>query len=177
MRTLISRARSTSTQAAALALVALAAACGGSSSGGAPPASPAPQSSSTAATPAATAPADPAAAKAEITTNWEKFLSSSTSSAVARSLLEKGTSLGPALKKAAQEDKATGGARSARVTKITFTSATQANVNYILKAAGTTLNAAGVAVLEGGTWKVSDITFCTLVVLGNNQRPVKGCPS
>jgi len=95
----------------------------------------------------------------------------------AKTLLQQGDSLGPALKKAAQEDKATGGTRSAKVTKITFTSPTQANVNYLLKAAGRTLNAAGIAVLEDGTWKVSDITFCTLVVLGNGSRPVKGCAS
>lgn len=167
-------------RALALALVAVAmAACGGGSSGGsAPPASQAP-SSETSTTPAATAtaPADPAAAKAEITTAWETFLSSKTSSADAVALLENGDQLGQALKKAQQEDKATGGNRSATVKKITFTSPTAATVNYILHAAGQVLNSAGTAVLQDGKWKVSEVTFCTLVVLGNNEKPVKGCPS
>jgi hypothetical protein len=125
----------------------------------------------------ATAPADPTAAKAEITTAWETFLSSNTKSAAAVALLENGDQLGQALKKARQEDKATGGKRSAHVKKITFTSATNATVNYILHAAGQVLNSAGTAVLQDGKWKVSEVTFCTLVVLGNGEKPVKGCAS
>jgi hypothetical protein len=170
----------TSLRVAGLAFVAVtAAACGGSSSGGGGTQPSTAPSSVTSTTPAATAtaPADPAAAKAEITKNWEKFLSSGTSSTVATALLEDGDQLGPALSKAQQEDKTTGGNRSAKVKKITFTSATTANVNYILHAAGTTLNSAGTAVLQNGVWKVTTVTFCTLVVLGNGERPVKGCPS
>ena len=166
-------------RAAALALVAVTmAACGGSSSGGGTPSSPAPGGGAST-TPAAlgTAPADPTAAKAEITTAWETFLSSDTKSADAVALLENGDQLGAALKKAHQEDKATGGKRSAQVKKITFTSPTNATVNYILHAAGQVLNSAGTAVLQGGKWKVSEVTFCTLVVLGNGEKPVKGCPS
>jgi hypothetical protein len=125
----------------------------------------------------ATAPADPTAAKAEITTAWETFLSSNTKSAAAVALLENGDQLGQALKKARQEDKATGGKRSAHVKKITFTSATNATVNYILHAAGQVLNSAGTAVLQDGKWKVSEVTLCTLVVLGNGEEPVKGCAS
>jgi len=165
-------------RAAALALVAITlSACGGSSSGGnSGPSQPAGGTSSTPAA-AATAPANPTAAKAEITTAWETFLSSNTKPADAVALLENGDQLGQALKKARQEDKATGGKRSAKVTKITFTSATTADVRYILHAAGQTLNSAGTAVLQDGKWKVTVVTFCTLVVLGNGSRPVKGCPS
>jgi hypothetical protein len=166
--------------AAGLAVVALTvAACGSSSSGGGttpPSSSPTSQPSATPAA-AATAPADEAAARAEITKNWTTFFNSNTPNTKSKMLLENGTNLGPALRKAVQEDKATGGTRSANVKKITFTSPTQANVTYGLHAAGRILNASGIAVLQGGTWKVSDVTFCTLVVLGNNERPVKGCPS
>jgi hypothetical protein len=163
---------------AALALVAVvAAACGGSSSGGTTPTTTTTQSSAPSAAPEATAPADPTSAKAEITKNWETFFSSATGSSAAVALLENGAQLGPALKKAQQEDKATGGNRSAKVKKITFTSPTQANVNYILHAGGTTLNAAGESVLQDGAWKVSEVTFCTLVILGNGQKPVQSCPS
>jgi hypothetical protein len=166
-------------RAVALALIAATVtACGGSSSGGNPSTGQTP-SGGTSSTPAAvaTAPADEAAAKAEITTTWQTFLSSNTKPADAVALLENGDQLGAALKKARQEDRATGGKRSAKVTKITFTSATNANVNYVLHAAGQVLNAAGTAVLQDGTWKVSEVTFCTLVVLGNGSRPVQGCPS
>ena len=168
----------TSLRLSALALVAVTAtACGGSSSGGSTPSqTPAAGTSSTPAA-AATAPADEAAAKAEITTAWETFLSSDTKPADAVALLENGDQLGAALKKARQEDKATGGKRFAKVTKITFTSPTNANVAYKLHAAGRVLNAAGTAVLQDGKWKVSEVTFCTLVVLGNGERPVQGCAS
>jgi len=164
------------TVAPVVLLAALAAACGGGSTK--PAASSSSVPASTAPTTAtATAPADVAAAKAEITANWETFLRSGTPQAKAVTLLENGTSMGAALRKAQQEDKATGGARSAKVVSIEFTSPTEANVNYKLHAAGTVLNSSGQAVLQDGVWKVSETTFCTLVVLGNGSRPVKGCPS
>jgi hypothetical protein len=156
-----------------LLLGMLAAACGGGSTKPAasvnPPASSAPPAA------LATAPADVAAAKAEITKNWETFLRSGTPRATAVKLLEKGTTLGAALAKATEEDKATGGKRSAKVSSIVFTSPTAASVAYKLHAAGTVLNSSGVAVFEDGVWKISQVTFCTLVLLGNNERPVKGC--
>ena len=154
----------------------LAAGCGGGDSDGA--ADPAP-SDTTSTTPAAvaTGPSDEAAAKAEITRNWETFLKSGTPKATAVGLLENGDQLGAALKKAAEEDAATGGERSANVKTIMFTSPTRANVTYKLPAAGQVLNSAGEAVLQDGVWKVSAATFCTLVVLGNGSRPVTGCPS
>jgi hypothetical protein len=160
---------------APLGLVVLLAGCGGGSS--APAANTTtPPVTSTSGAPTGNAPADPAAAKTAITHTWETFFSSSTPSSVAAGLLENGDSLGPALKKAKQEDKATGGNRSARVKKITFSSPTQATVNYHLKVGTITLNSAGAAVLQDGTWKVSQTTFCTLVELGNNQKHVASCP-
>jgi hypothetical protein len=158
----------------ALAAAILATACGGSSNSSSTSSNP-PPSSTPPTTSTATAPADVTAAKAEITKNWQTFLHSGTPKATAVALLQKGDTLGPALKKAAAEDKATGGARSAKVVSIEFTSPTAANVNYKLHAAGTVLNSSGTAVLENGVWKVSDVTFCTLVILGNGSRPVKGC--
>ena len=113
--------------------------------------------------------------QAKVTANWEKFFSSATAAAAAKALLENGDQLGPALKKAQQEDKSSGGTRSAKVTKITFTSATNARVDYKLHVGQTNLNSAGMAVLQDGIWKVSKVTFCTLVELGNGQRPVASC--
>ena len=158
----------------ALILLAGVTACGGGSTKPtAETGTPTAQSTTPAST--STAPADEVAAKAAITTTWTVFFSSKTPNAVAAKLLEDGDTLGPALTKAKAEDKATGGTRSARVILITFTSPTEANVNYHLKVGGTELNSAGTAVLQDGRWKVSKTTFCTLVELGNNQQPVKSC--
>ena len=166
-------------RAAALALVALlAAACGGSSSGGGTPPSSAP-SSQTSTTPsaAATAPADPAAARAEIKKVWVKFFNSSTNQTVAKGLLEDGDQLGAALKLAKKEDRQTHLDRRAKVKVIKFFDATTANVTWVLYNGTTPLlnNASGQAKLVGSDWKVSKLTFCTLVTLGNNQISPTGC--
>ena len=171
--------QTSSVKAAALALVAvLAAACGGSSSGGGTTPSSAP-TSGTSATPSATAtaPADPAAAKAEITQVWVKFFNSSTNQYVAKGLLEDGDQLGAALKLAQKEDKQTNLDRRAKVKLIKFFDATTANVTWILYNGTTKVldNASGQAKLVDGHWKVSKLTFCTLVTLGNNQVAPKGC--
>jgi hypothetical protein len=170
----------TSLKAVGLALVAaLAAACGGSSSGGnTPPPSTAP-TSGTSSTPAAAAnaPGDPAAAKAEITQVWVKFFNSSTGQSVAKGLLEDGDNLGAALKLAQKEDKQTNLDRRAAVKFIKFFDATTANVTWILYNGTTKVldNASGQAKFVDGQWKVSKLTFCTLVTLGNNQVAPKGC--
>src|SRR3954453_16592430 len=98
-------------------LAALAAGCGGSG-GSKPAAQESPAAAGTTPSAAGTAPADVTAAKAGITKNWETFLHSGTPQAVAIKLLENGDNLGPALKKATAEDKATGGARTAVVKSI-----------------------------------------------------------
>jgi hypothetical protein len=66
---------------------------------------------------------------------------------------------------------------SVTVTAVDFTSATTANVTYNLCQSGTPAlpNAKGQAVLENGTWKVSDTTLCALVTLSNNGKAVPGC--
>jgi hypothetical protein len=168
-------------KAAALALVAvLAAACGGGSSGGGGTTQPSSApSSETSTTPAASAnaPADPAAAKAEIERVWVKFFNSSTNQGVAKGLLEDGDNLGAALKLAQKEDKQTNLDRRAKVKLIKFFDATTANVTWILYNGTTKVldNASGQAKLVDGQWKVSKLTFCTLVTLGNNQVAPKGC--
>jgi hypothetical protein len=163
--------------ALATAVVTLAG-CGGSgSSPTTTPTTPAAGGGGTASTPTSNQPADPEGAKAQITTTWTTFFNSKTPSAAAIGLLQDGSSLGKALAKAMKEDKANGGNRSAKVKKIEFTSPTQANVTYLLHAGGTTLNSSGVAVQANGKWLVSRITFCTLVVLGNGEKPVAGCGS
>lgn len=167
-------------RAAALVLVAvLAAACGGGSSGGASNQPSNEPSSASSTTPAAvaSAPADPAAAKAEIKKVWVKFFNSSTPPAEAKALLEDGDNLDAALKLAQKEDRQTNLDRRAKVKLIKFFDATTANVTWILFNKSTKLldNASGQAKFVDGQWKVSKLTFCTLVTLGNNQVAPKGC--
>lgn len=172
--------QTSSMKAAALILVAVfAAACGGGSSGGAaaqPSDEPSSASSTTPAA-AATAPADPGAAKAEIKRVWVKFFNSSTNQTVAKGLLEDGDNLGAALKLAQKEDKQTNLDRRAKVKIIKFFDATTANVTWVLYNGTTPVldNASGQAKFVDGQWKVSKLTFCTLVTLGNNQVAPKGC--
>jgi hypothetical protein len=68
---------------------------------------------------------------------------------------------------------------SAKVTKVTVTSPTQAKVTYSILLAGTPVlpNQSGVAVLEGGTWKVGDASFCALLTLENSGKPMAVCKS
>ena len=157
----------------ALAAV-LATACGGSSSSPSAGSSNPPSNSPSA---AATAPANPAAAKAEITLAWKTFFNSGTPTAIAKSLLEDGDSLGPALRIAQQEDRASKLDRKAKVKLISFLNANTANVTWVLLNGTTPLlaNASGQSVYVDGKWKVSKTTFCTLVMLGANGKPVPGC--
>ncbi len=151
-------------------------ACGGSSSPTPAASTPAGETSSSAAA-AATAPADPAAAKTEIKTVWTTFFNSSTAQADAAAILEDGDQLGTALKVAAREDRETKLDRRAKVKLIRFISPTKATVTWTLLNGTTPVldNASGEAVLVDGQWKVSKVTFCTLVELGNNNKPVPGC--
>ena len=172
--------QTSSLKAAALILVAVfAAACGGGSSGGATAQPSDEPSSASSTTPAAvaTAPADPAGARAEIKKVWVKFFNSSTNQTVAKGLLEDGDNLGAALKLAQKEDKQTNLDRRAKVKIIKFFDATTANVTWVLYNGTTPVldNASGQAKFVDGQWKVSKLTFCTLVTLGNNQVAPKGC--
>jgi hypothetical protein len=169
----------TSLRACLLALaVALGlTACGGSSSGGGTAPSTSPSATATTTASPGGQPADPAAAKAEITRVWEKFFNSSTKGGAAASLLEDGDQLGAALKLAAKEDRQTKLDRRAKVKSISFFDASTANVTWTLLNKTTPVldNASGQAKLINGHWLVSKLTFCTLVELGNNGKPVPGC--
>jgi hypothetical protein len=158
---------------------ALATGCGGSSGSTPGPAdtTPAAVTSTTPASSGGTAPDNPTAAKTEITTMWETFFHTGTARSEAVSLLEDGSSLGAALTVAEQEDTDAGLTRRAKVKLINFTSPTQATVTWILYNKKTPLlnNASGVAVLVDGHWKVSKLTFCTLLSLGANGKDVPGC--
>jgi hypothetical protein len=155
-------------------------ACGGSSGGTTPGASNTPSTpaaSSTTPAPAETAPADAAGATTEIKTNWTKFFNYKTPRPQQIALLENGDQLGPAIAFAANLQKKQHLKELVKVHTVAFTSPTQANVGYALYNGTKVLlpTAGGVALLVNGKWKVSKATFCTLVTLGNGNKPVPSC--
>jgi hypothetical protein len=165
----------------ALALSAsfVLAGCGGGSSSGGGGATTAPSTAaSPTSQPQATNAASKAAATADIKTTWSTFFLSGTPVSTAVGLLENGSTLGPAIKIAGRIAKKDKTKESAVVSKVTFTGPTNANVVYNLLGNGKPLlaNADGKAVLQDGTWRVAQDTFCTLVGLGASTVGLKKIP-
>jgi hypothetical protein len=146
-----------------------AAACGSSGSSSSSTPGPGASSSSAPSTPAPSSASPTAAtggnAVAAITANWVAFFDPKTPVAKRVSLLQDGQMFNAAIAASARFPGAS--TSSAKVTKVTLTSATQAKVTYSILLAGTPVlpNQAGVAVLEGGTWKVGVASFCGLLSL------------
>ena len=148
---------------ALIALAVTTTACGSSS----------PSSSSTsppAATSAATSPAAGGNAVAEITTNWEAFFSAKTPVSQRVSLLQDGSQFASVI--SAQAGGGLASQASAKVTKVTVTSPTEATVKYDILLNGTPAltNQTGTAVQENGTWKVGVTSFCGLLTLENSGK-------
>ncbi|WP_052434730.1 hypothetical protein [Streptacidiphilus melanogenes] len=120
-------------------------------------------------------PSDTAAAGKSVAENFTKFFSPSTPGTEKVTLLQNGQHLTAVLQGFAGNPLAS--KASVTVTAVEFTSPTMATVTYNLCQSGTPAlpNAKGTAVLENGTWKVSDTTLCSLVTLSNNGKPVAGC--
>ena len=146
------------------ALIVLAlttAACGGGSS---------PSSSHTSTPPPAATSAGGGNAVAEITTNWEAFFSAKTPVPQRVSLLQDGSQFQSVIQ--AQAGGGLASQASAKVTKVTVTSPTQATVKYDILLNGTPAltNQTGTAVLDNGTWKVGVTSFCGLLALENGGK-------
>jgi hypothetical protein len=153
------------------------AACG--SSGSSSSSTPSPSASSTSASSSASpsAAASGGNAVAEITANWTAFFDPTTPLAKRISILQNGQVFSAAIQGSSRFPGAS--TASAKVTKVTVTSPTQAKVTYSILLAGTPVlpNQSGVAVLEGGTWKVGDASFCALLTLENSGKPMAVCKS
>ncbi|WP_190089756.1 hypothetical protein [Streptomyces melanogenes] len=158
--------------AAVLVLFPAAAAC--SDSGGGSEKSPSPTATAPAESPSADRPADPAAAKAQIEKNWTTFFDPKASTDAKVKVLENGDTLRPLL--AAFGNDKNAAQSSAKVTDVTFSSATQAAVTYDLLVGGNPAlpGAKGTAVFQDQTWKVSVKTLCALVQLSGNAA-APGC--
>jgi hypothetical protein len=170
--------------AAALAVLAMTvAACGssgGSSSGSSPSASASGMTSSAAAAPTSAAPSassggGSAADTSQIKANWVAFFNPKTPVAKRVSLLQNGSTFASIIK--AQASSALASSATSSVTAVTVESPTQAKVTYSILVGGTAAlkNQPGVAVKQGGVWKVGDQSFCALLTLENNGKAPTAC--
>lgn len=102
-------------------------------------------------------------AAAQITTNWEKFFAASTPASERVKLLQNGDKFASAINSFATNPLAQG--ISSKVTAVSGITATDATVTYDIDAAGQAMASkqSGKSVLEGGVWKVSDASFCSLL--------------
>jgi len=166
-------ARRITAPALGLVLAVTVAACSSSStttasspgSGSAAASSPATTGSSAPAG-SSSAPAGNSAAVAQITANWEKFFSSSTTAAQKAALLQNGSTFAAVIGTFLKLPLAAGIA--AKVTKVAVTSSTMAAVTYdIVSSSGSSLlpGQTGTAVYQDGTWKVGDASLCGLLKL------------
>lgn len=170
--------RGTALAAALLLFLAPAlAACSDDEGGGGDATPPSPSVEQTTSAPAATAPADVGAAEREVKQNWQRFFDPKTSLKDKQTVLENGEQMAPVLQAFSGDER--GGQVGAQVTEVAFTSPTEADVTYTLTLNGATAlpDAAGTAVEQDGTWKVSAKTLCALVQLSGNgsASPVPGC--
>ncbi|MGI5199234.1 hypothetical protein ACQEVY_37315 [Streptomyces sp. CA-288835] len=162
--------------AAVLAAGPVLTACGDDSGGGdTTPATPTVEQAPTPAEESPTAPEDAAAAEREIKENWVKFFDPATPLKDKQDYLENGDQMAPVLQAFSGDER--GGQVQAEVTKVEFTSATEADVTYTLTLKGATVmpNAKGTAVEQDDVWKVSVKTLCGLVGLSGNASPLPGC--
>lgn len=146
-----------------------AAACGSSGPSSAPKTT-APR---TTAAKASASASSSAMAESQIKANWMAFFNPKTPVAKRIGLLQDGQQFASVIKSQASSGLAS--QVSAKVTKVTLVSATQAKVTYSILEGGKTVlpNQTGVAVFLDGTWKVGVASFCGLLALENGGKTSK----
>ncbi len=162
------------------ALAVAVAACSSSSSTSAATSPSSSATSSPAATASSSAPASSSSsgAAAEITANWEKFFSSSTTASQKAALLQNGSTFASAISAFIQLPLASG--IGAKVTKVVLNSSTTATVTYnITSSGGASLlsGQTGMSVYQDGTWKVGDASLCGLFKLIPGGSVPSACSS
>ena len=148
-----------------LALPVLLAACGSTSTAASTSPSPAPAASTS---------ASPTAA---ITSAWQTFFSGATPAATKIALLQNGDQFATVIQ--AQASSPLAKATTAKVTAVTITSPTTADVTYSIVQGGQVALAdqKGQAVLDGGVWKVSAPSFQALLKLEQGQASASSSAS
>jgi hypothetical protein len=111
-------------------------------------------------------------AQAKIKTDWVTFFSGATPAKTKIALLQNGKSFAGVINAQASGNPMAKTA-GAKVSAVTLTSATRATVRYSITLGGQTAlpNQKGEAVLQGGTWKVGDQSFCALLALEQTKTP------
>ena len=153
------------------ALAAGLAACSSSSNSSSSGASSSPSSAPSSSAPASSAgPASSSGAASTIAANWAAFFNAKTPVAKRVSLLQDGQTFQSIIK--SQAGSGLAASATAKVTKVTMVSSTQAKVTYSILIGGQSALAhqAGVAVLQDGTWKVGLASFCGLLALENGGK-------
>ncbi len=111
------------------------------------------------------------AAAGKIKTDWIAFFAGSSAAKHKIALLQNGQSFAAIID--AQASSSLAKSVAAKVSAVTVTSATKAKVHYSLTLGGmpALTNQTGVAVLQGGTWKVGDQSYCGLLALEQVKTP------
>jgi hypothetical protein len=159
------------------ALAAGIAACSSSGNSSSSGASSSPSSAPSSSAPAVTAsPVSGSGAAAAIKANWEAFFNPKTPVAKRVSLLQDGQTFSTVIKSQAGSGLAS--SASAKVTKVTVVSPSQAKVTYAILLGGQPVlsGRTGVAVKQDGTWKVGVASFCGLLTVENNGK-TSGLPA
>jgi hypothetical protein len=169
---------------AVLLLVVVVAACssGGGSSPGSSPSASASGAASSAAAPSSAAPTASAGGGssgtvAQIKANWQAFFNPKTPVSKRVSLLQNGQTFASII--SAQASSALATSATSSVSAVTVESPTQAKVTYSILVGGSPAlkNQPGVAVNQGGVWKVGDQSFCALLTLENSGKAPTACAS
>lgn len=110
----------------------------------------------------------------QIKTVWTEFFSGKTSASTKISLLQNGQQFAPVIN--AQSKSPLAAQSSAQVSTVKLKGPSTATVTYTVLLAGKPAlkNATGTAVKVGGSWKVSDPSFCALLTLEGAAPP--SCP-
>jgi hypothetical protein len=164
------------------ALAAGLAACSSSSDSSSSGASSSPSSAPSSSAPSSSAPASSASpasssgAASTIAANWAAFFNAKTPVAKRVSLLQDGQTFQSIIK--SQAGSGLAASATAKVTKVTMVSSTQAKVTYSILIGGQSAlaNQAGVAVYQDGTWKVGLASFCGLLATENGGK-TSGLPA
>lgn len=159
------------------ALAAGIAACSSGSNSSSSGASSSPSSASSSSAPATSAsPVSSSGATAAITANWEAFFNPKTPVAKRVSLLQDGQTFASVIK--SQAGSGLAASATSKVTKVTLVSPAQAKVTYSILLGGQPAlsDQAGVAVKQGGTWKVGVASFCGLLTVENSGK-TSGLPA
>jgi hypothetical protein len=110
------------------------------------------------------------ASEQAVAADWAAFFSARTPVAKRVTLLQDGTVLATVIK--AQATSTLASEATAKVTKVTLTSPTQADVTYSILLSGTPALSGqkGVAVYKNGTWQVGVASFCGLLATENGGK-------